>query len=108
MCNKKDSKFWRELQLKLPQSLIDIIEKVKNRLLIKEDFDNEYLLFTEPNFIIILNELNLIDKSKITSEYENLSENLKTLTSRNVNQILNKKHNIMGHKLFLNTDARYL
>mgnify|MGYP003134959346 CR=1 FL=1 len=108
MCNKKDSKFWKELQLKLPQSLIDILEKVKSRLLIKEDFDNEYLLFTEPNFIIVLNELNLIDKSKITREYDNLSENLKTLTERNVNQILNKRHNTMGHKLFLNTDARYL
>ena len=61
LCGKKDSKFWREFKPKLPDSLKDILEKSKSRLLIKEDFDNEFLLFTEENFTVVLKELNLIN-----------------------------------------------
>jgi len=102
ICNKKDSKFWKEFKPKIPSSLNDILEKSKNRLLIKEDFSNEYLLFTEENFTIVLKELNLIDLKKINYEYNNLSKHLKTLTEKYVMNILNKNHNIISHKKFLN------
>ena len=101
LCGKKDSKFWREFKPKLPDSLKDILEKSKSRLLIKEDFDNEFLLFTEENFTVVLKELNLINLKKISNEYDNLSKNLKTFTEKHVTEILNKKHNIISHKQFL-------
>jgi len=102
ICGKKDSKFWKEFKPKIPDSLKDILEKSKKRLLIKEDFDNDYLLFTEVNFTIILKELNLLNLKNISNEYDNLSKHLKILTEKNVMKILNKKHNLISHKQFLN------
>ena len=103
MCSKKDSKFWKELKLKIPKSLEDILEISKNRLLINEDFEHKYLLFKEQNFTIILKELNLINVDQIKKEYNNLSENLKNLTKENISGFLNQKYFEISHKKFLNS-----
>ena len=106
MCSKKDSKFWKELKLKIPKSLEDILEISKNRLLINEDFEHKYLLFKEQNFTIILKELNLINVDQIKKEYNNLSENLKNLTKENIGKFLNHKYFEISHKKFLNSLRR--
>lgn len=103
MCSKKDSKFWRELKLKIPKSLKNILEISKNRLLINEDFDHKYLLFTEQNFTVILKELNLIGVKQIEKEYSNLSHNLRNFTKVNIDKILNKKYDEISHKKLLNS-----
>ena len=103
MCSKKDSKFWKELKLKIPKSLQDILEISKNRLLINEDFEHKYLLFKEQNFTIILKELNLINVNQIKKEYNNLSQNLKNLTKENISGFLNQKYFEISHKKFLNS-----
>ena len=102
ICSKKDSRFWKELNLKIPKTLKNILEISKNRLLINEDFDHKYLLFTEQNFTVILKELNLIGVKQIEKEYSNLSHNLKNFTKVNIDKILNKKYDEISHKKLLN------
>ena len=71
-------------------------------MLINEDFDHKYLLFTEQNFTVILKELNLIGVKQIEKEYSNLSHNLKNFTKVNIDKILNKKYDEISHKKLLN------
>ena len=75
--DKKDSLFWKELKLNLPQSLADNLKKWKYRLPLEEDFAGKYLLFNESNFGIILKELNLINTSALKKEYNMLAKNIR-------------------------------
>jgi len=74
LVNKKESNFWRSLNLTLPDSLKNNLKKWKYRLPLEEDFAGKYLLFTEPNFCVILKELNLINKSALKKEYNMLGK----------------------------------
>jgi len=101
MVNKKDSKFWKELKLKLPESLKQNLKKWKHRLPIAEDFAGGYKLFGPYSFAVLLKELNLLDKKSIKKEYEMLSKKHKDYTHKHM-----KKHveytyynkNVLGHK----------
>ena len=47
LVKKKDSKFWKELKLVLPETLKNNLNKWKHRLPIAEDFAGNYLLFSK-------------------------------------------------------------
>jgi len=74
LVNKKESNFWRSLNLNLPYSLKNNLKKWKHRLPLEEDFAANYLLFKAPNFCVILKELNLIDVDILKKEYNMLEK----------------------------------
>jgi len=102
--NKKNSKFWKDLKLNLPKSLSNNLNKWKHRLPLQEDFLGGYRLFNAPNFIILLKELNLIDKKLIKREYDMLSEKFKICIKNDINNHINNTYynkNLIGHKEYL-------
>ena len=103
LTGKKDSKFWKEFRPNLPESLKKNLQKWKHRLPIKEDFPGGYQLFNQNNFVILLKELNLIDKKSIKKEYDSLSKDFKDYTKHKIREY-NKFYsdtNTLGHKQFL-------
>jgi len=102
LCKKNDSPFWKNFKPCLPQSLINKLEKWKYRLPIKEDFENNYLLFSEANFIIILKELELFDIKYIEKEYDSLSQNLKNYTKTQMRNFQLEQIKSISHKKYLN------
>jgi hypothetical protein len=99
--DRKDSKFWKELKLKLPNTLKNNLKKWKHRLPIKEDFAGGYKLFGDHNFAVLLKELNLINKKSIIKEYEMLSDFYKNYIKKDmINHINYTYHNknIISHK----------
>ena len=101
MVNKKDSKFWKELKLKLPSTLENKLKKWKHRIPIREDFAGGYKLFGSHSFTVLLKELNLIDKKLIKKEYEMLSEKYKNYTKKNMTDHINYTYhnkNVISHK----------
>lgn len=103
LTGKKDSKFWKEFKPNLPLSLKLNLKKWKHRLPIREDFPGGYHLFNENNFVIILKELNLLDKKSIRKEYNSLSKIFRDYTESKVRDHINfyKDTNTLGHKQFL-------
>ena len=69
--------YYYDKNVVLPDSLKNNIKKWKNRLPIYEDFENSYLLFKDPNFIILLKEYGLFNKKNIKYEYNLLPNHLK-------------------------------
>lgn len=102
LCKKNDSPFWKNFKPCLPLSLINKLDKWKYRLPIQEDFENNYLLFTQENFTIILKELELFDLKYIEKEYESLSENLKNYTEAQMRNFHLKPIKSISHKKYLN------
>lgn len=105
LIDKKDSKFWSDFKPFLPTTLQDNLHKWSNRLPIDEDFSNNYVLFNADNFSVILNELNLLDKNKLKSEYNLLNSSLKKHVEEVIDNFTkhNKTINLLGHKCYLNS-----
>lgn len=103
MVDKNNSKFWKELKLNLPESLLNNLKKWKHRLPIAEDFKTRYVLFKESNFSIILKELNLIDKESLKKEYDMLNDLIKNDIQIRINNLINfqKNSHLISHKKFL-------
>tara|TARA_R100001369_G_scaffold2032_2_gene6431 strand:- start:138 stop:653 length:516 start_codon:yes stop_codon:yes gene_type:complete len=103
LTGKKDSKFWKEFKPNLPESLKKNLQKWKHRLPIEEDFPGGYQLFNQPNFAILLKELNLVDKKSIKKEYDSLSDDFKKYTKNRIKKYneFYKDTNTLGHKQFL-------
>jgi len=104
MVKKSNSKFWQELKLNIPDTLKSKMNIWKNRMPIREDFeDNRYILFSEPNFAIILKELDLLDKKKIIKEYDYHNDNLKEEVERIFNYFREGELSDVGHKQYLSS-----
>jgi len=103
--NKNDSKFWSEYQRVLPKTLENNLQKWKHRLPIKEDFPGFYLLFNESNFIILLKELNLIDRESIKKEFNALSDTYKIYVNETLDNFQKKinTEKVISHKMFLHS-----
>jgi len=111
LTGKKDSKFWKEFKPNIPESLKKNLLKWKHRLPIKEDFPGFYQLFNDHNFIIVLKELNLINKKSIEKEYNFLSKNLKDYTESKIkehNNFYKDYTNVMSHKKYLQSNINNL
>ena len=105
MVKKKDSKFWKELKVKIPPTLQHNLNKWKQRLPIAEDFPGGYKLFGPHNFTILLKELGLVNKKLIKKEYGMLSEAYKNCAKENVTKHIQHTYynkNVMGHKESIN------
>lgn len=68
-----DSKFWKELKIKISESLEHKLKVLKHRLPIHEDFSDRYLIFDAPHFIRVLYALGFFDVSKIKKEFNDLN-----------------------------------
>ena len=78
MNKRNDTDFWRMCQtLNVPDTLKNNLELWKNRLPILSDFNGEYNIFYQSNFIIKLHGLNMIDKEVIKKQFESYDEKLK-------------------------------
>jgi tryptophan halogenase len=109
LVNKKDSPFWKNLKLKIPNSLKNKLNIWKDRLPQRDDFRGSYNLFYEANWSIILKELGLVNKKSITKEFKMLNDNLqrhtKKVTEENIN-MLKTSSNWIDHKNYLEALAR--
>jgi hypothetical protein len=80
MTDKADSIFWKDLKkIEIPNTLKSKLELWKNRLPIREDFKNlsDYILFKDPNFILVMEGLNLFNRDAIKDEYSLLNSKFK-------------------------------
>jgi hypothetical protein len=73
---------------------------------ISEDFEiypSTYLLFREPNFILVLAGLGLFDKKSILKEYNTLPDNLKKYSESLIKEQIDydKKTEKINHKKLL-------
>jgi tryptophan halogenase len=71
--NRRDTNFWKDVSsLEIPDSLSYMLDVWKNRLPIKEDFNNysDYIMFTESNFIVVMHGLKMFNLPSIKKEYE--------------------------------------
>lgn len=102
--NKKDSPFWKELQLNLPQSLADNLLRWKHKAPMVTDFPEDYSLFKDYNFILILKELNLVDKDSYKKEFESLSQSLQDGAKQKLHRVREWTiaDTIIDHKQYLN------
>jgi tryptophan halogenase len=103
MVDKKDSKFWKELKLNIPESLLINLKKWRYRLPINEDFKTNYALFKESNFSVLLKELNLIDKEFLKKEYDMLNDSIKNDIQNKINNLIyyHENSDLISHKKFL-------
>jgi tryptophan halogenase len=76
--DKKSSEFWKN-PAEIPDSLLNNLELWKHRMPIKEDFSHlsDFILFTVPNFILVMHGLNLFNVDSIKSEYEQQASYIK-------------------------------
>ena len=110
---KNHNSFWRDLQkTELPESLLENLEMWKYKLPISEDFSGQsnYILFTEDNYTLVMNGLDLFDRKSIYNEYQTLN----TFAQNNANLIIDEElHNernlkTITHKNFLKLVRDYL
>lgn len=74
--DKTNSDFWKDLKkIEIPSTLKSKLDAWKHRLPIKEDFNDlsDYILFTDPNFILVMEGLDLFDRTSIKDEYYSLN-----------------------------------
>lgn len=103
LTKRNDTDFWKNiLNLNIPESLQNNLEKWKTKLPIHEDFINSssFSMFSESNFIVVLAGLNLFDTKAISKEYDFLSNNLKKYSANLIEdiKILNSKEYLLTHK----------
>lgn len=112
MTKKNNNEFWKNLQkIEIPDSLKTNLQKWEKRLPRKEDFVSlsSYKMFSDPNFILILHGLNLINVEEIKKEFLFLNKNLiKESNIKIQNNILfqnNAKY--IDHKKFIELTRNY-
>jgi len=104
---KKDSSnFWKDMQqLELPNSLKSNLELWRHRLPIKEDFSGvtPYCLFSEANYIVVMQGLGLFDTASIKEEYNMMhpmiKENADNVIDREMEFIKETKE--ISHKMMI-------
>ena len=109
MCNKKDSRFWKNLKIKIPESLKTNLQKWKQRLPIEEDFKSSYMLFYETNFALILKELNLIKLNEVKKEYKTKIQDADEKAIENYYKIFYKyRQDLINHKKYIKEINEYV
>jgi tryptophan halogenase len=94
LSKRNDTDFWKNiLNLEIPDSLQNNLEKWKTKLPISEDFKNSstYSMFGPANFITVMHGLDLFDIEAISNEYEFLSNNNKNISNNIINEIKNEE-----------------
>jgi hypothetical protein len=104
--DREDTPFWKSTQtLEVPESLHPKLEQWKTKLPIKEDFNNysDYILFTDHNFIVVMDGLNLFDRKAISKEYNALNPSVRAFADARIAQKLNEETSLktITHKEYL-------
>jgi hypothetical protein len=103
LTKRNDTDFWKNvLNLEIPESLKNNLEKWKTKLPTGEDFLNVsgYSMFGPQNFIKVMHGLNLFDKEAILKEYNFLSNDYRFAADQMMNDHLHNQSlsNFMNHK----------
>jgi tryptophan halogenase len=106
LTNKNNSSFWIDIQSnEIPDLLKTNLKIWENRLPISEDFNEypQYKLFSNFNYILIMNGLHKFNLEKIKLEYENSSNYLKKCTDLVIYELdqIEKINLTIGHKNFI-------
>jgi tryptophan halogenase len=104
---RRDTDFWKDVSEKpLPPSLAERLEYWKQRLPIQEDFNNEsdYVLFTDPNYLQVMEGLDLFDISMIKKEYNMQSKEAKKKADDTIKEQVDWLNSIavIRHKDYIN------
>jgi flavin-dependent dehydrogenase len=108
LTDKNNTDFWVECSnIELPDSLNEKLGLWKNRLPIHEDFNSNssYILFTDQNFIMILNGLGLLNNNIVKDEYYSKPPALRGIADEKIKYVLDYENNCktFTHKQFLYT-----
>jgi tryptophan halogenase len=101
LSKRNDTDFWKSiLDVELPDSLRNNLEKWKTKLPIKEDFigDSNYAMFNATNFTVVMSGLNLFDNDAILQEYSFSGQGIKD----NADIIINSMLFVEEEKSYLN------
>jgi tryptophan halogenase len=106
MTDKDDTMFWKDLKsIEIPNTLKHKLKTWKNKLPIKEDFNeqSDYVLFTDPNFILVMEGLNLFNRESIKDEYARLNPLIRSEAEQIALNHFNIDKNLItfSHKEFL-------
>ena len=106
MIKRDDTKFWRDIQnLEPPESLKKKLDIWKNKLPVREDFNNSsgYLLFNAQHYIMILAGLGLFDRESIKKEYDSIPPHFKEDADKKIKDFSDYINNnpTITHKKFL-------
>jgi tryptophan halogenase len=106
MTKKDNTDFWRDLKnVEIPDSLLSNLEVWKDRLPINEDFNNlsDYILFRDTNFIMVMEGLELFNRSSIRREYQSLHPYIKNEAEQivSMHRDFDSNLNTITHKDFL-------
>ena len=104
--DREDTPFWQSTQtLEVPDSLYPKLEQWKTKLPIKEDFNmySDYILFTDHNFIVVMDGLNLFNREAIAKEYNAINPNIRVYADNRVKEKLFEDVNLktITHKEYL-------
>ncbi len=103
---RNDTPFWRSiLDMKLPDSLQDKLERWRTNLPIAEDFNDssDYRMFRDAHHIQVLNGLKLFDQEALRAEYDMLHPAVKEIAEKFVRETrtFEKTQPTVGHKEFI-------
>jgi len=111
--NKTNTQFWKDVaQLELPDSLQTNLDMWRNKLPIGEDFSmiSDYALFTQDNFTVVMDGLNLFNRDSIRLEYERTYSHVKKEAEDVIKQQLKTDCTIdtFSHKEFISLVRNHL
>jgi hypothetical protein len=99
-------------KIEIPVTLKSKLDLLKHRLPIKEDFNelSDYILFTDPNFILVMEGLGLFDRSSIKQEFHSLHPSIKHRTEQIIIMMQqgSNRLNTIPHKQFIKLIREYL
>jgi tryptophan halogenase len=100
---KTNSKFWVDASNnELPDSLKHNLDIWQHKLPIREDFANlsNYILFTEDNFSLVMQGLDLFNHQSIKQEFDSSSQQVKDAAQQTINdyQQFLKTVKLVSHK----------
>jgi len=103
---KTNTQFWQDIsKIEIPESLKSKLEIWKYKLPIDEDFGqvSNYVLFKASNHTLVMDGLDLFDRSAIKREYDTNHEYVKLDADRTVQELHNFEKSIktMNHKDFI-------
>ena len=101
LTKRDDTDFWKSiLDVEIPDSLKNNLEKWKTKIPIKEDFmgSSNYAMFNAPNFTLVMAGLGLFDNDAILKEYNFSGQGIKD----NADIIINSMIFVEEEKSYLN------
>lgn len=105
LVDRDDTAFWRNVSgVELPETLQEKLQLWKHKLPVFEDFagDSRYSLFTDINYIVVMEGLGIINPDDVKKELSYFSSDLQKIITRSVEVFdNNNKVEVMSHKSFI-------